>query len=260
MSLSTSPGAVASPPQAEPRSRALQRFWERYFYFYDTLNESPPYRRMVERHAELLQPQPGDVILDAGSGTANVTQVLAVPGANVTGIDFCEPALERCRRKVPSATFRVADLTRPLPFDTATFDKVACSLVLHYLVPERQRFAVSELARVLKPGGRIAITVFATGFNTWRVYTETLRDRRKSDGLLGTAAIGVRYLFNTSRIFYYVWRIKRAEQSGDYQFATADELRAMLVEAGLTVHSVEPTMAGQCWTASASRPSAGAAR
>jgi hypothetical protein len=104
----------------------------------------------------------------------------------------------------------------------------------------------------------MAITVFATGFNTWRVYTETLRDRRKSDGLLGTAAVGVRYLFNTSRIFYYVWRIKRAEKSGDYQFATADELRAMLVEAGLTVHSVEPTMAGQCWTASASRPVAGA--
>lgn len=260
MSQSTSPDAVASQPQVEPRSRALQRFWERYFAFYDTLNESPPYRRMVERHAELLQPRAGDVILDAGSGTANVTQVLAVPGANVTGIDFCEPALVRCRHKVPSATFRVADLTRPLPFDTGTFDKVACSLVLHYLVPERQRFAVTELARVLKPGGRIAVTVFATGFNTWRVYTETLRDRRQTDGLLSTAALGVRYLFNTSRIFYYVWRIKRAEKSGDYQFATDDELRALLVAAGLTVHSVEPSMAGQCWTASASLPAAGAIR
>lgn len=260
MTQPTSPGAAVAQPQAEPRSRALQRFWERYFSFYDTLNESPPYRRMVERHAELLQPAPGDVILDAGSGTANVTQVLAVPGAQVTGIDFCEPALERCRRKVPSATFRVADLTRPLPFDTGTFDKVACSLVLHYLVPERQRFAVTELARVLKPGGRIAITVFATGFNTWRVYIETLRDRRQTDGLLGTAVLGVRYLFNTTRIFYYVWRIKRAEQSGDYQFATADELRGMLEAAGLIVHSVEPTMAGQCWTASASRPAASASQ
>ena len=130
MSQSTSPGAVVSEPQVEPRSRALQRFWERYFAFYDTLNESPPYRRMVVRHAELLQPRAGDVILDAGSGTANVTQVLAVPGANVTGIDFCEPALERCRRKVPSATFRVADLTRPLPFDTAPSTRqpaVSCS-------------------------------------------------------------------------------------------------------------------------------------
>ncbi len=236
------------------KSAQLQRFWERYFYFYDTLNESPPYRRMVERHAQLLKPSTGDVILDAGSGTANVTAVLAVPGARVTGIDFCEPALDRCRRKVPAAEFRVADLTQPLPFASATFDKAACSLVLHYLVPERQRFALTELRRVLQPGGTLAISVFAAGFNTWRVYAETLRDRRQADGVLPTVALGGRYLFNTARIFYYVWRIKRAEQSGDYRFATADELREMLTAAGFEVSSVEPTMAGQCWTALATNP------
>jgi ubiquinone/menaquinone biosynthesis C-methylase UbiE len=244
------------------KSAQLQRFWERYFYFYDTLNESPPYRRMVERHAQLLEPSTGDLILDAGSGTANVTAVLAVPGARVTGIDFCEPALERCRKKVPAAEFRVADLTRPLPFDTASFDKVACSLVLHYLVPERQRFALTELLRVLRPGGTLAISVFAAGFNTWRVYGETLRDRRQTDGIFPTISLGVRYLFNTARIFYYVWRIKRAEQSGDYRFATAEELREMLTTAGFAVTSVEPTMAGQCWTALAVKPRqvAGASR
>lgn len=236
------------------KSLQLQRFWERYFYFYDTLNESPPYRRMVERHAQLLKPSSGEMILDAGSGTANVTAVLAVPGARVTGIDFCEPALERCRRKVPSAEFRVADLTQPLPFDTGSFDKAACSLVLHYLVPERQRFALTELRRVLRPGGTLAISVFAAGFNTWRVYAETLRDRRRTDGVLQTIGTGGRYLFNTARIFYYVWRIKRAEQSGDYRFATSDELREMLTTAGLQVKSVEPTMAGQCWTALATKP------
>lgn len=248
-------GAVALPqPQSTPKSRMLQRFWERYFAFYDTLNESPPYRRMVARHAELLAPAVGDVILDAGAGTANVTAVLSVPGTRVTGIDFCEPALERCRRKVPSAEFLVADLTQPLPFESATFDKAACSLVLHYLVPERQRFAVSELRRVLKPGGALAISVFATGFNTWRVYTETLRERRRTDGVFGAATLGIRYLVNTSRIFYYVWRIKRAEKTGDYRFSTAEELREMLTAAGFVVESVEPTMAGQCWTALAVSP------
>jgi ubiquinone/menaquinone biosynthesis C-methylase UbiE len=236
------------------KSLQLQRFWERYFYFYDTLNESPPYRRMVDRHAQLLIPAPGDVILDAGSGTANVTAVLAVPGTRVTGIDFCEPALDRCRRKVPSAEFRVADLTKTLPFDDGTFDKAACSLVLHYLVPERQRFALTELRRVLRPGGTLAISVFAAGFNTWKVYAETLRDRRQTDGVMPTISLGARYLFNTTRIFYYVWRIKRAEQSGDYRFATAEELREMLTTAGFDVTSVEPTMAGQCWTALARKP------
>jgi ubiquinone/menaquinone biosynthesis C-methylase UbiE len=255
MPESSDRAAVALPePQSSPKSRRLQRFWERYFAFYDTLNESPPYRRMVARHAELLMPAEGDVILDAGAGTANVTAVLSVPGARVTGIDFCEPALDRCRQKVPTAEFLVADLTERLPFDDASFDKAACSLVLHYLVPERQRFAVTELRRVLKPGGALAITVFATGFSTWRVYTETLRDRRRTDGVLGAAAIGVRYLVNTTRIFYYVWRIKRAEKSGDYRFSTADELREILRGAGFLVQSVEPTMAGQCWTALAISP------
>lgn len=247
--------AVALPKSPSTgKSRKLQRFWERYFSFYDTLNESPPYRRLVRRHAELLSPAAGDLILDAGAGTANVTAVLSVPGASVIGIDFCEPALERCRDKVPTAEFRVADLTQRLPFESATFDKIACSLVLHYLVPERQRFALTELRRVLKPGGALAVSVFATGFNTWRVYVETLRELRKTDGALGAASLGFRYLVNTSKIFYYVWRIKRAEKTGDYRFATADELREMLLSAGFTVQSVEPTMAGQCWTALALAP------
>jgi ubiquinone/menaquinone biosynthesis C-methylase UbiE len=256
MSDSSNRDAVALPAPAEPKSRMLQRFWERYFYFYDTLNESPPYRRMVERHAELLRPASEDRILDAGSGTANVTAVLAVPGARITGIDFCEPALERCRRKVPTAEFLVADLTRTLPFGDGTFDKAACSLVLHYLTPERQRFALTELRRVLRPEGALAISVFAAGFNTWRVYAETLRARRETDGVVGTAVAGTRYLVNTARIFYYVWRIKRAEKSGDYRFATAEDLRDMLTGAGFRVVSVEPTMAGQCWTALARKPGA----
>jgi ubiquinone/menaquinone biosynthesis C-methylase UbiE len=238
-----------SSASSDAKTQRLQHFWQKYFSFYDTLNESPPYRRMVQRHAELLQPSPGDTILDAGAGTGNVTQVLAVPGAHVTGVDFCAPALERCRRKVPAAEFRFADLKHPLPFDTASFDKAASSLVLHYLTPEQQVFAVGELRRVLKPGGPLAITVFATGFKTARVYLETLRDRRRADGVIVTAGLALRYLFNTARIFYYVWRIKRAEHSGDYRFATADDLVTMLTSGGFEVVSVEPSLAGQCWTA-----------
>lgn len=246
--------ALTSPPATAAASRRLQRFWERYFFFYDTLNESPPYRRMVDRHAELLQPVIGDLVLDAGAGTGNISEVLARTGATVIGIDFCAPALERCRLKVPAAEFRVGDLTKPLNFESASFDKIACSLVLHYLTPERQNFALGELFRVLKPGGPLAITVFARGFQTFRVYTETLRERRRTDGVAATVGLGVRYLINTTRIFYYVWRIKQSERAGDYRFATAEELGDMLRTAGFEVVSVEATMAGQCWTALAVKP------
>ena len=101
---------------ASSQSSAKESFWQRYFIVYDTLNLSPVYRRLVTRHVELLRPASGDTILDAGAGTGNVTELLAVPGARVVGIDFCGPALVRCREKVPGAEFRQADLTQPLPF------------------------------------------------------------------------------------------------------------------------------------------------
>ena len=87
-----------------------EAFWERYFQVYDTLNLSPLYARLVARHVELLGPRGGEDILDAGAGTGNVTKLLAVPGARVTGIDFCGPALVKCRAKVPSADFHQADM------------------------------------------------------------------------------------------------------------------------------------------------------
>ena len=198
----------------------------------------------------LLRPGAGDTILDAGAGTGNVTQVLAVPGARVIGIDFCAPALERCRRKVPTAEFRAGDLTRPLAFDTASFDKVACSLVLHYLTPDRQRSALAELFRVLKPGGSLAITVFASGFRTMRVYAETLRERRRDGRRRRNGRGRARYLINTIRIFYYVWRIKRSERAGDYRFATAADLREMLRAPAST-----SSASSQRWPVSAGRHS-----
>jgi len=241
-------------PAAQPQRRDLQRFWARYFAVYDTLNEAPPYQHMVARTVELLSPATGDRILDAGAGTGNVSKVLAAHGARVTGIDFSEPALERCRVKVPSAEFRLADLTQPLPLDTASFDKVACCLVLHFLDPDRQAFAAGELCRVLKPGGRLAVTVFAPRLNPLSVYTASLRELARTTGVRRTATVAITYLFNTARILYYQWRMRRGEQTGQYRYFTDDALRRTLEGAGLRMESIEPSMAGQCWTACAIRP------
>jgi len=239
------------PSAGEPNG--LQAFWERYFAVYDTLNQAPPYRRMVHRCAEFLEPNAGDAILDAGAGTGNISQVLAVPGASVTGIDFCVPAIERCRAKVPTAEFRVADLTCPLPFGDAAFDKVACSLVLHFLPSERQAFALGEMCRVLRPGGRLVVTVFGTGLNPLPVYRESLREFVRTGGAGFAARQAARYLVSTLRIFYYQWRIKQGERAGAYQYFTEGRLREALLGAGFHVRTIEPTMAGQCWIAAASR-------
>jgi ubiquinone/menaquinone biosynthesis C-methylase UbiE len=238
---------------------AKQSFWERYFVVYDTLNLSPLYRRLIQRHVELLRPAAGDTILDAGAGTGNVTQLLAVPGTTVIGIDFCAPALVRCRQKVPAAEFRQADLTKPLPFEPASFDKVACSVTLHFLEPDRQRFALSELFRVLRPGGLLAVSVFNEGFNPLRIYTETLRELMATQGLAVAVRIAIRCLIDTILILYYQWRIKMGERAGRHQYFTAATLRSTLESVGFTVQSLDLVYADQCLMACAAKPAVAAA-
>jgi ubiquinone/menaquinone biosynthesis C-methylase UbiE len=230
----------------DARSSGKELFWERYFIVYDTLNLSPLYQRLVMRHVELLRPASGDDILDAGAGTGNVTKLLAVPGARVVGIDFCVPALVRCRQKVPTAEFRQADMTQPLPFESNSFDKIACSVTLHFLEPERQQFALKELLRVLRPGGRLALSVFNDGFNPLRIYWETLRELVNRDGLLKGVQLAVKCLIDTILILYYQWRIKMGERAGIHRYFTMDTLRTTLETVGFTDIRIEKVYADQC--------------
>jgi len=235
-------------------TKPAQKFWERYFAVYDTLNESIPYRRMIERHVELLNPGAGDFALDAGTGTGNVALALLRRGVRILGVDFCQPALEICRRKVPGGEFLYADLSKPLEFLSNCFDSVACCCVLHVLDERSQRCAVRELFRVLKPGGSIVISSFVSGFDPLRVYWETLRERRKISKLGETLWFGLSHGWATLRIFYYVAQIQRGNKHGEHNFLRQDVLAAMLEQSGFLVKSVEPIFASQCVLALARKP------
>ncbi|MEP6914793.1 MAG: class I SAM-dependent methyltransferase, partial [Acidobacteriota bacterium] len=178
-------------------------------------------------------------------------------GAIVTGIDFCEPAFVLARQKSPTATFQFGDLTRPLQFPDGSFDVVACSAVLHVLSRDEQRFAVKELGRVLRPGGRLVITAFAEGFRALAVYFETLRLERTINGLVAMQKLALRYSWNTVRVLYYVWRIQRKQRRGAYAYVDETSLRSLLTNADLTTTVLERTFAGQCFTALAEKPADG---
>lgn len=232
----------------------LARFWAQYFTFYDTLNLAQPYRSVIERHAALLGLRQGDHVLDAGTGTGNVAAELAAQGARIIGIDFCPEALDICRQKLLGADFRFADLTRALEFPSETFDHVTCCWVLHLLEPPAQASVVREFFRVLKPGGRLAVTVFATGFRPVPVYLETLRQHRKTATRLATAVFAARYSWKTVRFLYYVFRIRRQEQNGQYKFLSREELHSLLASAGFEVLDSYPVFARQSVTAVARKP------
>lgn len=233
-------------PRAAAPVRPAQRFWQKYFAFYDTLNASIPYQRMLERAVALAQVHKGERVLDAGTGTGNVAVLLSAKEARVTGIDFCEAGLDACRAKVPGADFRFGDLTQPLEFGTATFDKVVCCCVLHLLPREGQQNAAREFFRVLKPGGRAVMTVFATGFKPLVVYAATVREQRRATNLWTAILFTLKYSVNTARILYYVRRIKKTEQTGAYNFFDEEQLRTMFAAAGFEVELVERVFAGQC--------------
>jgi SAM-dependent methyltransferase len=104
----------------------------------------------------------GDVtgrrILDAGCGAGPLLAALRDRGAIVTGIDKSAGMLELARQRLgDDADLQVAELGRPLPFPDHTFEDVTASLVLHYLRDWGP--ALAELRRVLKPGGRLIVSV-----------------------------------------------------------------------------------------------------
>jgi ubiquinone/menaquinone biosynthesis C-methylase UbiE len=93
-------------------------------------------------------------LLDAGCGTGELCRRLSDRGALVSGIDLCAGLVERARSMAPLAALARAD-AQALPFGTARFDLATSVLVLHYL--ENPGRALAELARVLRPGGRLIV-------------------------------------------------------------------------------------------------------
>lgn len=127
---------------------------------YSAENDTSLNNAYYERPATLALA--GDVagrrILDAGCGSGPLFARLRERGATVTGIDASAAMLELARRRLGTdADLRVADLADRLPFNDATFDDVIASLVLHYLQDWGPTLA--ELRRVLRPGGRLIMSV-----------------------------------------------------------------------------------------------------
>ena len=104
----------------------------------------------------------GDVsgrrILDAGCGSGPLAAALADGGAEVTGFDSSAAMVDLARQRLgPDADLHVADLAAPLDLPDAEYDDVVASLVLHYL--QDWSGPLGELRRVLKPGGRLIVSV-----------------------------------------------------------------------------------------------------
>lgn len=96
----------------------------------------------------------GDRVLDACCGTGDLALADDAVGGRVTGLDFSERMLERARGKSSSVEWVRGDVTA-LPFGDAAFDAATVGFGIRN-VPDAE-VALHELARVLRPGGRLGI-------------------------------------------------------------------------------------------------------
>jgi SAM-dependent methyltransferase len=115
----------------------------------------------LRRRFLLEQLRPGMRVLDLGCGDGRFTAEIASAGATVTGAEIAEAAVERARGNHPGLDVRLVPLDGALPFADGSFELVWSSEVIEH-VADTARW-LSEIRRVLVPGGVLALTTPAHG-------------------------------------------------------------------------------------------------
>ena len=116
----------------------------------------------IEHAVTALDPQPGERVLDIATGTGWAARSIAARGAAVTGVDLGPGVIEAAKTLSNGAgiDFRVGD-AEALDFPDGHFDAVISTFgVMFARDPEA---VASELARVVKPGGRVSLANWAVG-------------------------------------------------------------------------------------------------
>lgn len=119
--------------------------------------------RLRRETVALARLQPGEQVLEVGCGTGDVAllaQEQVGAGGAVVGVDPAPEMLAVARRKAQArrspVTFQLG-VIEALPFPDQRFDVVFSSLMMHHLPGALKQDGLTEIARVLKPGGRLVI-------------------------------------------------------------------------------------------------------
>jgi ubiquinone/menaquinone biosynthesis C-methylase UbiE len=139
---------------------------DRLLPFYDTFTRLLGVRSLHRTLADQAGIAPGQRVVEIGCGTGNLTLLVAHrhPAATVVGLDPDPLALARARRKSARDGSPVQwDLgsAADLPYPDESVDRVLSCLMFHHLDEGEKNRALSEVRRVLRPGGRLHLVDFA---------------------------------------------------------------------------------------------------
>lgn len=109
----------------------------------------------------------GTHVLDVATGTGLVAERLVARGFDVTGLDQSPDMLAVARRRFGDRVPLVEGSATDLPFADASFDHLTFTYLLRYV--DDPAATLRELARVVRPGGVIAMLEFAVPHGVWRL-------------------------------------------------------------------------------------------
>ena len=135
-------------------------------WFFDTFVFRGQLRALRQRTANLARMHPGEQVLDVGCGTGTLAmevQSRVGRAGRVAGIDPSPQQIARARAKAARRhvpiEFQIGVIEH-LAFPDQTFNVVLSTLMMHHLPADVKRQGLAEIARVLKPGGRLVIADF----------------------------------------------------------------------------------------------------
>ncbi len=127
-----------------------------------SFGQDPRWRRfMVER-----LPRDGGQVLDVATGTGLVAEALLARGFRVTGLDQSPGMLANARARFGDRVELVEASADALPFPDASFDHLTFTYLLRYV--DEPGATLAELARVVRPGGTVAMVEFGLPRGIWR--------------------------------------------------------------------------------------------
>jgi len=135
-------------------------------WFIDTFMFRGQGRELRQRAVTLARVQPGEQVLDVGCGTGTLAlevQRRVGRAGRVAGIDPSPEQIARARSKAARRNLPIEfqiGVIEQLAFPDQTFDVVFSTLMMHHLPAGLKRQGFAEIARVLKPGGRLVIADF----------------------------------------------------------------------------------------------------
>jgi ubiquinone/menaquinone biosynthesis C-methylase UbiE len=148
---------------ASPATRGALIHWASHYDHVVSLLTLGQRRRLRSMTIALARIQPGDRVLEVGCGTGDVAIAACAPAGSrgsVSGIDASPEMIAVARAKAARAGLTIDFRLEPieaLTYPDATFDVVLSSLMMHHLPDDLKRQGLAEIARVLKPGGRLLI-------------------------------------------------------------------------------------------------------